>query len=139
MPDPGPTREDAVSTPDDLRYTAEHEWVRAGDGGTVRVGITDYAQEALGDIVYVSLPTVGTDVTAGEALGEVESTKSVSDIFAPVAGTVSARNEALEAQPELVNSDPYGEGWIVEIDVSEPSVLDALLDAAGYRELLDEH
>ena len=128
-----------MSTPDDLRYTAEHEWVRAGDGGTVRVGITDYAQEALGDIVYVSLPTVGTDVTAGEAFGEVESTKSVSDVFAPVAGTVSARNEALEAQPELVNSDPYGEGWIVEIDVSEPGVLDALLDAAGYRELLDEH
>ena len=128
-----------MSTPDDLRYTAEHEWVRAGDGGTVRVGITDYAQEALGDIVYVSLPTVGTDVSAGEAFGEVESTKSVSDVFAPVAGTVSARNEALEAQPELVNSDPYGEGWIVEIDVSEPDVLDALLDAAGYRELLDEH
>ena len=128
-----------MSTPDDLRYTAEHEWVRAGEGGTVRVGITDYAQEALGDIVYVSLPTVGTDVTAGEAFGEVESTKSVSDVFAPVAGTVSARNEALEAQPELVNSDPYGEGWIVEIDVSEPGVLDALLDAAGYRELLDEH
>jgi glycine cleavage system H protein len=128
-----------VSTPDDLRYTAEHEWVRTGDGGTVRVGITDYAQEALGDIVYVSLPAVGTDVTAGEAFGEVESTKSVSDVFAPVDGTVSARNEALEAQPELVNSDPYGEGWIVEIDVSDPGVLDALLDATGYRELLDEH
>ena len=128
-----------MSTPDDLKYTAEHEWARAGDGGTVRVGITDYAQEALGDIVYVSLPAVGTDVTAGEALGEVESTKSVSDVFAPVAGTVSARNEALEAQPELLNSDPYGEGWIVEIDVPDPGVLDSLLDAAGYRELLDEH
>ena len=128
-----------MSTPDDLKYTAEHEWVRAGDGGTVRVGITDYAQEALGDIVYVSLPAVGTDVTAGEALGEVESTKSVSDVFAPVAGTVSARNEALEAQPELLNSDPYGEGWIVEIDVPDPGALDSLLDAAGYRELLDEH
>ena len=128
-----------MSTPDDLKYTAEHEWVRAGDGGTVRVGITDYAQEALGDIVYVSLPAVGTDVTAGEALGEVESTKSVSDVFAPVAGTVSARNEALEAQPELLNSDPYGEGWIVEIDVPDPGVLDTLLDAAGYRELLDDH
>jgi glycine cleavage system H protein len=128
-----------VSTPDDLKYTAEHEWVRAGDGGTVRVGITDYAQEALGDIVYVSLPAVGTDITAGEALGEVESTKSVSDVFAPVAGTVSARNEALEAQPELLNSDPYGEGWIVEIDVPDPGALDSLLDAAGYRELLDEH
>jgi glycine cleavage system H protein len=128
-----------VSTPDDLKYTAEHEWARAGDGGTVRVGITDYAQEALGDIVYVSLPAIGTDVTAGEPLGEVESTKSVSDVFAPVAGTVSARNEALESQPELLNSDPYGEGWIVEIDVTDAGVLDTLLDAAGYRELLDEH
>ena len=128
-----------MSTPDDLKYTAEHEWVRAGDGGTVRVGITDYAQEALGDIVYVSLPEVGTDVTAGEAFGEVESTKSVSDVFAPVAGTVSARNEALEAQPELLNADPYGEGWIVEIDVPDPGALDTLLDAAGYRELLDDH
>jgi glycine cleavage system H protein len=128
-----------VSTPDDLKYTAEHEWVRAGDGSTVRVGITDYAQEALGDIVYVSLPAVGTDVSAGEAVGEVESTKSVSDVFAPVAGTVSARNEALEGQPELLNSDPYGEGWIVEIDVADPGVLDSLLDAAGYRELLAEH
>ena len=128
-----------MSTPDDLKYTAEHEWVRAGDGGTVRVGITDYAQEALGDIVYVSLPEVGTDVTAGEAFGEVESTKSVSDVFAPVAGTVSARNEALEGQPELLNADPYGEGWIVEIDVPDPGALDTLLDAAGYRELLDEH
>jgi len=128
-----------VSTPEDLKYTAEHEWVRAGDGGTVRVGITDYAQEALGDIVYVSLPAVGADVTPGEAFGEVESTKSVSDVFAPVAGTVSARNEALEAQPELLNSDPYGEGWIVEIDVPDPAALDSLLDAAAYRELLDGH
>ena len=127
-----------MSTPDDLKYTAEHEWLRAGDGGTVRVGITDYAQEALGDIVYVSLPAVGTDVTAGEALGEVESTKSVSDVFAPVAGTVSARNEALEAQPELLNSDPYGEGWIVEIDVPDPGALDTLLDAEGYQELLED-
>ena len=129
-----------MSTPDDLKYTAEHEWVRAGaGGGTVRVGITDYAQEALGDIVYVSLPEVGAEVAAGEAFGEVESTKSVSDVYAPVPGTVSAHNEALEAQPELLNSDPYGEGWIVEIDVSDPAVLDTLLDAAGYRELLDEH
>ena len=127
-----------MSTPDDLKYTAEHEWLRAGDGGTVRVGITDYAQEALGDIVYVSLPAVGTDVTAGEALGEVESTKSVSDVFAPVAGTVSARNEALEAQPELLNSDPYGEGWVVEIEVADPAVLDTLLDAEGYQQLLED-
>jgi len=128
-----------VTTPDDLKYTAEHEWVRARSGSTVRVGITDYAQEALGDIVYVSLPEVGAEVTAGEAFGEVESTKSVSDVYAPVPGTVSARNETLEAQPELVNSDPYGEGWIVEIDVSDPAVVDTLLDAEGYRELLDEH
>jgi len=127
-----------VTTPDDLRYTAEHEWVRAGDGGAVRVGITDYAQDALGDIVFVSLPAVGTSVGAGEPLGEVESTKSVSDVFSPVAGTVSARNETLESQPELLNSDPYGEGWIVEIEVPDPGALDALLDAAAYRALLDE-
>jgi len=128
-----------VTTPDDLKYTAEHEWVRARSGSTVRVGITDYAQEALGDIVYVSLPEVGAEVTAGEAFGEVESTKSVSDVYAPVPGTVSARNETLEAQPELVNSDPYGEGWIVEIELSDPAAVDTLLDAEGYRELLDEH
>ncbi|HYT09888.1 MAG TPA: glycine cleavage system protein GcvH [Mycobacteriales bacterium] len=127
-----------MTTPDDLRYTAEHEWVRAGDGGAVRVGITDYAQDALGDIVFVSLPAVGTSVGAGEPLGEVESTKSVSDVFSPVAGTVSARNETLESQPELLNSDPYGEGWIVEIEVPDPGALDALLDAAAYRALLDE-
>ena len=128
-----------MSTPDDLKYTAEHEWVRAGSGSTVRVGITDYAQEALGDIVFVSLPAVGDEVSSGQAVGEVESTKSVSDVYAPVAGTVSARNEALEAQPELLNSDPYGEGWIVEIDVPDPAVLDTLLDAAAYRGLLDAH
>ncbi len=127
-----------MTTPDDLRYTAEHEWVRAGDGGAVRVGITDYAQDALGDIVFVSLPAVGTSVGAGEPLGEVESTKSVSDVFSPVAGTVSARNETLESQPELLNSDPYGEGWIVEIEVPDPGALDALLDATAYRALLDE-
>ena len=128
-----------MTTPDELKYTAEHEWVRAAEGGALRVGITDYAQEALGDIVFVSLPSVGTAVTPGQPLGEVESTKSVSDVFAPVAGTVSARNDALEAQPELLNSDPYGEGWIVEIEVPDGSVLDSLLDAEGYRALLDEH
>jgi glycine cleavage system H protein len=126
-----------VTTPDDLRYTAEHEWVRPG-AGALRVGITDYAQDALGDIVFVSLPTVGTAVTAGQPLGEVESTKSVSDVYAPVAGTVSARNESLDSQPELINSDPYGEGWIVEIEVADPAVVDTLLDAEGYRALLDE-
>ena len=126
-------------TPDDLRYTAEHEWVRASNGTALRVGITDYAQEALGDIVFVSLPAVGTTVAPGQPLGEVESTKSVSDVYAPVAGTVSARNDALESQPELLNSDPYGEGWIVEIEVEDASVLDTLLDAESYRALLDEH
>lgn len=129
-----------MTTPEDLRYTAEHEWVRPGETPTVlRVGITDYAQESLGDIVFVSLPTVGTAVTAGQPLGEVESTKSVSDVFAPVAGTVVARNEALESQPELLNSDPYGEGWIVELEVADAGVLDTLLDADGYRQLLDDH
>ena len=128
-----------MTTPEDLRYTAEHEWVRAADGNSLRIGITDYAQDALGDIVFVSLPTVGTDVTPGQPLGEVESTKSVSDVFAPVAGTVTARNDALESQPELLNSDPYGDGWIVEIEVADAAVLDGLLDAAGYRALLDEH
>jgi glycine cleavage system H protein len=116
--------------PSDLKYTAEHEWVRASDGSqTVRVGITDYAQEALGDVVYVSLPEVGAKVSAGSACGEVESTKSVSDLYAPVTGTVTARNEALDNQPELINSDPYGEGWVVE------GGLDELLDAGAYSTL----
>ncbi len=119
-------------------YTAEHEWVRATEGATVRVGITDYAQSALGDIVFVSLPTVGTAVTPGQPLGEVESTKSVSDVFAPVAGTVLTRNDALESQPELLNSDPYGEGWIIEIEVADLAVLDTLLSADAYEALVDE-
>lgn len=127
-----------MSTPEDLKYTAEHEWVKAAEGNALRVGITDYAQGALGDIVFVSLPTVGTTVTPGQPMGEVESTKSVSDVFAPVAGTVHARNDALESQPELLNSDPYGAGWIVEIEVADLSVLDSLLDPAAYRSLLDE-
>jgi len=128
-------------TPEELRYTAEHEWTRAQDsagGGTVvRVGITDYAQEQLGDIVFVQLPEVGTAVTGGEPVGEVESTKSVSDIYAPVTGTVVGCNEALESQPELLNSDPYGEGWIIEIQVDDPGVLNSLLDAAAYQGMLD--
>jgi glycine cleavage system H protein len=119
--------------PEDLRYTAEHEWVRTLDGGRVRVGITDYAQDALGDVVYVTLPDVGAAVTAGEACGEVESTKSVSEIYAPVTGEVVARNEALDGRPDLVNSDPYADGWLLEITVSaEPS---DLLDAAAYGAL----
>jgi glycine cleavage system H protein len=126
--------------PDELKYTAEHEWVRvpegSGDGAsTVRVGITDYAQEALGDVVYVSLPEVGAEVAAGGTIGEVESTKSVSDVFAPLTGTVTARNAALDEQPELINSDPYGEGWVLEIQLSDPSEVDALLDAAAYSTL----
>jgi glycine cleavage system H protein len=122
--------------PDELKYTAEHEWVRATEGSTtVRVGITDYAQGALGDVVYVSLPEVGASVAKGAAVGEVESTKSVSDIYAPLAGTVSARNEALDDQPELVNSDPYGEGWIMELEISDEEDLTTLLDADGYGKL----
>jgi glycine cleavage system H protein len=122
--------------PDDLKYTAEHEWVRSdGSSATVRVGITDYAQEALGDVVYVSLPEVGAQVTKGTAVGEIESTKSVSDIYAPVSGTVSARNEALDATPELINSAPYGDGWLVDIEVSDTAELDDLLDAASYGTL----
>jgi glycine cleavage system H protein len=121
--------------PDDLRYTAEHEWVKVVDGA-VRIGITDHAQQALGDIVFVTLPEAGTEVEAGQSLGEVESTKSVSDIYAPLSGEVAVRNEALDARPELVNADPYGEGWMIEIRPSDPAAVDALLDAAGYGKLV---
>jgi glycine cleavage system H protein len=122
-------------TPDTLRYTAEHEWVdRTGDTA-VRVGITFHAQDALGDIVYVQLPEPGTAVVAGRPLGEVESTKSVSDVYAPVTGTVAARNDALETAPELVNSDPYGAGWLLEITLEDPASVDGLLDAEAYRGL----
>jgi glycine cleavage system H protein len=119
--------------PDDLLYTAEHEWVRRGDDGTIRVGITSFAQEALGDVVFVTLPEVGAEVASGEACGEVESTKSVSDIYPPVAGTVTGRNDALDAAPELVNSDPYGEGWMFELQVGDEAALGSLLDAEAYR------
>jgi len=119
--------------PHDLKYTAEHEWVRPGEGTTVRVGITDFAQEALGDIVYVSLPDVGQVLEAGAAMGELESTKSVSDLFAPVSGTVTARNEILDSNPELCNSDPYGEGWIVELEPADSGALDGLMSAADYQ------
>ena len=118
--------------PNDLKYTAEHEWVRVGDGNTIRVGITDYALQALGDVVFVQLPAVGASVDAGAAFGEVESTKSVSDLYAPASGTVTARNDALDEQPELINSDPYGDGWIIEIEVSDAASLDDLLDAGTY-------
>jgi glycine cleavage system H protein len=118
--------------PEDLKYTAEHEWARATDT-VVRIGITDYAQEALGDIVYVSLPEAGSDLVAGQVFGEVESTKSVSDLYAPVSGTVVARNDQLDARPELINADPYGEGWVVEVEVSDAAALDALMDASAYQ------
>ena len=119
--------------PDDVQYTAEHEWVRTVDDG-VRIGITAYAQEALGDVVFVSLPAVGAAVAAGEPLGEIESTKSVSDVYAPVTGTVVSRNENLDSAPELINSDPYGEGWLLEISPQGDPV--ALLDAAAYQALV---
>ena len=123
-----------MNIPDDLRYSEEHEWVRA-DGGRVRVGITDYAQDALGDIVYVDLPVVGTEVVVGGKLGEVESTKSVSEIYAPVAGTITAVNGALPDAPERINEDPYGDGWICEVELAEGAGLDSLLDAASYGDL----
>ena len=119
--------------PDQLRYTSEHEWVQPV-GERVRVGITAYAQDALGDIVFVSLPEQGASVSAGTAVGEVESTKSVSDLYAPVSGTVVARNEALDATPELVNTDPYGEGWMFEVEPGEPGAVEALLTAEQYRD-----
>jgi glycine cleavage system H protein len=123
--------------PEDLRYTAEHEWV-AGDGsGPVRVGITHFAQDALGDIVYVQLPEEGTAVQAGDAIGEVESTKSVSEIYAPLSGTVVARNATLADEPELINAEPYAAGWLVEIAVDDPAAVAALLDAAAYRVLTE--
>ena len=123
-------------TPEDLRYTSDHEWVRT-EGDLVRVGVTDYAQEALGDIVFVTLPEVGAQVTAGETCGEVESTKSVSDLFAPVSGTVAERNEALDGSPELVNSDPYGDGWMMTIRPDDAGATASLLDAAAYAAGLD--
>jgi glycine cleavage system H protein len=119
--------------PDDVLYTAEHEWVRDVDTDTVRIGITDFAQDSLGDIVYVQLPAVGDEVTGGTPMGELESTKSVSDLFAPLSGTVTACNDALEAAPELCNTDPYGDGWIVELRVSDPAERDQLLSAADYE------
>jgi len=125
--------------PEELKYTAEHEWVRTpGESpDSVRIGITHYAQEQLGDIVYVSLPEVGDDVESGSPVGELESTKSVSDVYVPVSGRVAARNEALDANPELVNSDPYGEGWLFEVVPADSGDLDALLSAADYQSQLD--
>jgi len=128
--------------PSDLHYTAEHEWVRRSDDDVARVGITDFAQSALGDVVFVQLPDVGTELTAGESFGEVESTKSVSDLYAPVAGTVSAVNSDLEGSPQLVNSDPYGAGWLVDVRVADAaeleSAISSLLDPEAYRGTLTE-
>lgn len=128
-----------MTNPADLKYTVEHEWLRQpGDvAGSVRVGITDFAQDALGDIVYVSLPEVGAAVTAGDSCGELESTKSVSDVYAPVTGEIVAVNESLDATPELVNNDPYGAGWLFEVVPAAAGDIDGLLDAAAYEAQLD--
>ena len=124
--------------PADLRYTDKHEWLAAPQpSGAVRVGITDYAQHALGDIVYVDLPEVGTAVEAGESFGEVESTKSASEVYAPISGTVVARNDRLKDKPELINGEPYGEGWLIEIEPADPSAGGGLLDAEGYAALIE--
>lgn len=124
--------------PEDLRYTQEHEWVSPTGPGTVRVGITDYAQSQLGDVVHVQLPDVGESVTAGSAIGEVESTKSVSDVYAPVAGEVVACNGELDDRPDLINSQPYGEGWMIEIKLADETALDALMAAEDYRSLIEQ-
>jgi glycine cleavage system H protein len=123
--------------PDDLKYTREHEWARA-DGDQVTVGITDYAQDALGDIVYVDVPRVGASVTGGEPFGEVESTKSVSDLYSPVSGTIVERNDELDKSPELINSDPYGQGWLVVVEATDAGELDQLMDADAYAEMVAE-
>jgi glycine cleavage system H protein len=125
-----------MSIPSDLRYSSDHEWISV-DGNRVRMGITDYAQHALGDVVFVQIPTLGAAVTAGDTMSEVESTKSVSDIYAPVSGTIVSVNEGLSDQPEALNNDPYGAGWICEIELSDPAQIEALLDASGYRALVE--
>lgn len=127
--------DELTEVPEDLRYTAEHEWLRT-EGDAVVVGITDHAQEQLGDVVYVDLPPAGARVEAGQPFGEVESTKSVSDLFAPVTGTIAERNDELEDRPELINDDPYGEGWMVRISLDGDGLPDGLLDAAAYRDLI---
>jgi glycine cleavage system H protein len=130
----GAAKVNGMQVPSHLRYSSDHEWVSV-DGTRARVGITDYAQDALGDVVYVQVPTVGQVVNAGDSFGEVESTKSVSDVYAPVSGTVVAVNDALAGTPEALNQDPYGNGWLCEIEMSDASQVDALLDAAGYQSL----
>jgi glycine cleavage system H protein len=126
-----------MTFPSDRSYTAEHEWALATPDGSVRVGITDHAQEQLGDIVFVSLPEVGATVTAGEPCGELESTKSVSDLYAPVSGVVAARNEAVVTAPELINSDPYDKGWMFDVTPSDPAAVGELLSAGEYANSLE--
>jgi glycine cleavage system H protein len=125
-----------MQVPEELRYTKEHEWVRL-DGDLARVGITDFAQDALGDVVYVDVPEVGTEVTSGVPFGEVESTKSVSDVYAPVTGTVVDRNARLADTPQLMNEDPYGDGWMVVIRAADATEIAGLMDAAAYREVVE--
>lgn len=125
-----------MNVPDELRYSADHEWVRL-EGDRARLGITDYAQDALGDVVFVQVPELGAEVAAGATISEVESTKSVSDIYAPVAGTIVEVNQDLDANPERLNGDPYGEGWICTIQVSDADALGDLLDAEAYRKLIE--
>ncbi|MEO8476925.1 MAG: glycine cleavage system protein GcvH [Actinomycetota bacterium] len=122
--------------PEDLRYTKEHEWTRL-EGGRVRIGITDFAQDALGDVVYVDLPEVGASVEADQPLGEVESTKSVSDVYSPIGGTVVERNPLIDEHPELVNEQPYGDGWLVVIEPADPAAVDLLMDASSYQAFID--
>lgn len=124
--------------PEELKYTPEHEWVARTGDDSVRIGITDYAQTQLGDVVFVQLPEAGERVADGQTIGEVESTKSVSDVFAPLAGEVLARNDSLDQQPELVNSDPYGDGWMIELKLADPAALDGLLDASAYAALTEQ-
>jgi len=126
-----------MNVPSELRYSREHEWVRV-DGNVARIGITDFAQESLGDVVFVQLPDAGLDIVAGASAAEIESTKSVSDVYVPVSGVVQQVNDALVGAPELVNQDPYGEGWILEVELADPTELDALLDAGAYRELIGD-
>lgn len=126
-----------MNIPSELRYSSDHEWVRVEES-RVRIGITDFAQDNLGDVVFVQIPELGANVSAGDTFSEVESTKSVSDIYAPLEGTIAEINPLLETQPELLNSDPYGEGWICVIEVADPSQVDSLLDAEGYRSLISD-
>lgn len=125
-----------MNVPADLQYSSDHEWVRAEEG-VVRIGITDYAQDALGDVVYIELPAVGDRMESGASFGEVESTKSVSDLFAPIAGVVAAVNDALTDNPELINTDPYGDGWVCTITPDDDGALGGLLDAAAYQDLIE--